>query len=278
MDWISGINQALRYIEDNICEDFVVEDISKHIYLSASHFQRVFNILTGITVGEYVRNRRLSLAGSDLANKGAKVIDTALKFSYDSPESFTKAFTRFHGITPTAAKKDGAILRSFVPIVIKLKLEGGSFMDYSIQTKDKFDVFGMKRTFTLENSQTEIPNFWKEYYEKGYGKVACGVFGICHEAEGDSFNYSIADPYKEGQEIPEGFEKFTIPAATWAVFKCVGPMPNAIQDMWHRVYSEWLPTSDYEIVPCFDIEMYTNGDSTSADYVSEIWIAVKKKG
>lgn len=113
MEWIQSINQAINYVEANICEDFVIEDIAKHIYLSSFHFQRVFRLLTGMTISEYVRNRRLSLAGCEFSQKDVKVIDVAIKYGYDSPESFTKAFTRFHGITPSQAKKEGAILKVY---------------------------------------------------------------------------------------------------------------------------------------------------------------------
>lgn len=277
MDFISSINEALKYIEKNITEDLSPEEISKHIYLSSFHFQKIFSLLTGMSLGEYIRNRRLSLSALELCQGDVKVIDVAYKYGYETPESFSKAFTRFHGVTPNSAKREGATLKSFAPLIIKIKLEGGHFMDYRIEKKEAFEVLAMTRTFNQETSMQEIPKFWAEFMAKGYNEKVCGMFGMCHSMNEGVFKYSIADPYKSGTEVPEGFETFEVPAFTWAMFTCVGPMPKAIQETWQRVYSEWLPNSDYEMVSGYDVEMYTKGDVTSPDYVSEIWIPVRAK-
>lgn len=277
MDFISSINEALKYIEKNITNDLSPEEISKHIYLSSFHFQKIFSLLTGMSLGEYVRNRRLSLSALELCQGEVKVIDVAYKYGYETPESFSKAFTRFHGVTPNNARREGATLKSFAPLIIKIKLEGGHFMDYRIEKKEAFEVLAMTRTFNQETSMQEIPKFWAEFMAKGYSEKVCGMFGMCHSMKEGVFKYSIADPYQAGTEVPEGFEKFEVPAFTWAMFTCVGPMPSAIQETWQRVYSEWLPNSDYEMVAGYDVEMYTKGDVTSPDYISEIWIPVRAK-
>lgn len=277
MDWIKDLNKALVYIEEHIEEDIKAEDAARHVYLSSFHFQRMFSLLTGVTFGEYVRNRRLSKAGSELRDRRVKVIDLALKYGYDRPESFTKAFTRFHGVTPMGARKDGAALKSFAPLTIKVTLEGGSFMDYKIEKKPSFDVLAMTRVVDEQSSKQEIPIFWKEFFDQGYNKVVCGWYGICHESQGDRFRYSIADPYEEGAPIPEGFEKIAIPAATWAIFTCIGPMPVAMHKVWRQIYTEWLPSSDYMIKPGYDIEYYSGPNTQDSDYLSEIWIPIVKK-
>ena len=279
MDWIKSLNKAIGYIEDHLLTDLSYEEISGHLYVSSYHFQRAFSLLTGMSVGEYIRNRRLSLAGHELIVSNIKVIDVALKYGYETPESFTKAFCRFHGITPSQAKSRSSDLKSFDRLLIKIILEGGYAMDYSLQTKEAFEVLAMTREFEQETSNTELPKFWTEFYKKGYGKYVKGMFGICSESkEGTSrFNYSIADPFKDNAAIPEGFEIMKIPSFTWAVFKCMGPMPGAIQDMMARIYSEWLPSADYDIISDYDIEMYTAGDNQSPDYETEIWIPVIRK-
>ena len=129
MDWIYSIQRGIDYMEAHLTEKLDYQDIARQAYSSVFQFQRVFSLLCGYTVGEYIRARRLTLAGCDLAAKGAKVIDIALKYGYDSPESFTRAFVRFHGITPSQAKKSGAKLKSFSRLTVKLQLEGGSMMD-----------------------------------------------------------------------------------------------------------------------------------------------------
>ena len=279
MEWLQSLNHAIDYMEVHLADNITCEDVARHVYISSYHFQRTFNLLTGLTVGEYIRNKRLSLAGQDLLMGNEKIIHIALRYCYETPESFTKAFSRFHGITPTQAKKEGTVLKSFNRLVIKIKLEGGSVMDYKIVKKEAFKVVTKTRLFSEETSQIEIPKFWSEYYNTGMNKKVCGTMGICAQAKTDakSWNYSIGCDVQNVKEIPEDFEMLEIPAHTWAIFTCIGPMPKSIQNMWERVYSEWLPQSDYELISDYDIEYYTEGDNRKEDYVSEIWIPVKEK-
>ncbi|BCK01294.1 AraC family transcriptional regulator [Anaerocolumna chitinilytica] len=279
MDWIQTLEKAIDYMEENLLSDLECEEVAEGVYISNHHFQRTFTLLTGLTMGEYIRNRRLSLAGGELLRKETKVIDVALKYGYDSPESFTKAFKRFHGITPVQVKKQGASLKSFNRLIIKIIMEGGSSMDYRIEKKEAFEVVLMTRTFNYQNNMTDIPKFWSEYLESGLDEKVCGALGIClpMDDETKEFEYGIGCCKEFLSEVPEGFQVYTIPAYTWAIFRCVGPMPGAIQDMWKRVYSEWLPQANYELVQGYDIENYTEGDASSPDYVSEIWLPVKEK-
>lgn len=279
MEWIQSLNRAIDYMEEHLLTDLKCEDVAEHIYVSSFHFQRVFSLLTDLTVGEYIRNRRLSLAGQELIMSNTKVIDIALKYGYDTPESFTKAFSRFHGTTPNQAKREGSNLKSFNRLIIKIKLEGGSIMDYKIVTKEGYTVLAKTKCFTSENSSEKIPEFWSEYYADGSDKLVCGMLGICKQEKKGSqeFRYGIGCECSENAKVPTGFEKLKIPAYTWAVFKCVGPMPNTIQNTWKRIYSEWLPQSEYELISDYDIELYTDGNTQSETYVSEIWIPVKKK-
>ncbi len=134
MDWITGIGKAIDYIEDHLTEELDYEAIARESFSSSFHFQRVFSILCGYPLGEYIRNRRLTLAGADLACGTEKVIDIAAKYGYDSPDSFTRAFQKFHGITPTQARSGGA-LKSFSRLSIQISLEGGSIMNYRLEEK-----------------------------------------------------------------------------------------------------------------------------------------------
>lgn len=279
MEWVRSLNKAIDYIEGHLSDEISCEKIAEHIYISSYHFQRAFSLLTGMTVGEYVRNRRLSLAGQELSLSDVKVIDVALKYGYETPESFSKAFSRFHGITPNQARAEGSALKSFNRLVIKIRLEGGSIMDYRIINRDAFKVVAKTKLFTAETCFSEIPKFWTEYFSEGLHKKVCGDIGLCEQEKTGckEFRYGIGCEYSAGAEVPDGFEIITIPAYTWAVFKCVGPMPKSIQDMWDRIYSEWLPQAEYELISDCDMEVYTDGDNQSADYESEIWIPVKRK-
>ena len=279
MEWVRSLNRAIDYIEDHLLEELTCEEIAAHVYISNFHFQRCFSLLTGMTVGEYIRNRRLSLAGQCLVASDEKVVDVALKYGYETPESFTRAFTRFHGVTPTQAKFEGSELKSFNRLLIKIKLEGGTVMDYRIITKDPIKVLAMTRVFKTGSSFIDLPNYWTEYYSKGYNKLVPGMMGVCEpeRPDSDEFKYGIGREYAEDSEIPNGYEILTIPANTWAVFKCVGPMPTAMHEVWKRIYSEWLPQAEYERIQDCDFEVYTEGDNQNKDYISEIWMPVKKK-
>ncbi len=278
MDWVRTINDAIAYMEENLTEDITLADVSKAVNLSAFHFQRAFTLLTGMSPTEYLRKRRLSQAGTKLAKGDGKVIDIALGYGYDSPESFTKAFTRFHGVSPAQAKK-GEPIRFMSRYTVQITIEGGSIMEYKIEKWEEMDLLVHAKEFHAETSETEIPKFWDEYYaDEEYRKIP-GYLGVCAQEKsgGDVFKYGIGCKAADVDGIPEGFEVIHIPEYDWAVFKCVGPSPKAIQDMWERIYKEWLPVSDYELIPDVDIENYLPGDPSSRDYVSEICIPVRKK-
>ncbi|MDQ2087893.1 AraC family transcriptional regulator [Herbivorax sp. ANBcel31] len=285
MGWIEAIGEAISYIEDNITEELAIEDIAKQALVSPFYFQKGFALLCGFTVGEYIRQRRLTIAGSEIVSSDEKIIDIALKYGYDSPDSFTKAFTRFHGVTPTAVRRDEAMVKSYAPLKIKFSLKGGYIMDYKIIEKEAFTVMGVSKMFKYDNAKEEIPPFWTEHYQKGKGEIVCGMYGLCiDESMGtDEFEYLIADDYTSSKEIPDGFVTRTIPKHTWAVFACKGPMPKSLQDVNQKIFSEWLPNcKDYEIVAGYNIEMYTNianypKGNQDENYYSEIWIPVNKK-
>ena len=285
MNWVECIGEAINYIEDNITEELTMQNIAKHVCVSPFYFHKGFAMLCGFTVGEYIRQRRLALAGSALVSAEKRIIDIAVQYGYDSPDSFTKAFTRFHGVTPTAVRKDGAMIKSFAPLKIRFTLEGGYGMDYKITQKDSFTVMGVSKAFKYDRAKAEIPVFWQELYQPGKTKAVCGMYGISiDESMGtDTFEYLIADNYNPAEEVPEGLVTKVIPAYTWAVFACRGGMPEALQDINRNVYSEWLPNNkDYEIAAGYNIEMYSDpaeypkGIQDDA-YYCEMWIPVKKK-
>lgn len=285
MEWMNAIQSAIEYIEEHITDDISAEEIADYVYMSSFYFQKGFSMLCGYSVMEYIRNRRLALAGGELATTGGKVIDVAMKYGYDSPDSFTKAFTRFHGVSPSMVRKDDVMIKTFAPLKIEISLKGGYLMNYKIVKKESFTVLASSKIFDYENCKKEIPVFWKEHYEKGNGKYICGMFGINidESMEKDSFEYLIADIYNPVVDIPEGFITKTIPAFTWAVFSCDGPMPTALQDVNTKIFSEWLPAlKEYEFAAGYCVEMYDAPDKypngiQDNNYHSEIWIPIKKK-
>ena len=172
--------------------------------MSPLYFQRIFGALCGMTVGEYIRARRMTLAAQELSRKDAKVIDVAMKYGYDAPDSFAKAFQRFHGIPPSQAKEPGAPLRSFAPLHIKITMEGGTMLEYQIVEKAAFTVVGVKRRFHSDTSLQEVPKFWDEWMAQGEKRAIMGTFGLCLDMDGKEFDYWIADLYFPWKEIPAG--------------------------------------------------------------------------
>lgn len=289
MDWLTGIQNAINYVEEHLTEDIDYEEVAKEAACSNFYFQRIFGILCGISLGDYIRNRRLTLAGDELSATDTKVIDIALKYGYESAESFTRAFSRFHGVTPSEANKDGSKLKSFSRLSVKITLSGGSVMNYKIIEKEAFDIIEKIETHSVEDAENakSIPDFWTRSHNDGTVKKLYDtttdrtyIFGVCYgnlPENAKTFDYSIAAKCDENTAVPKGFKKNTIPARTWAVFECKGAMPNAMQDMWHKIVSEFFPTSSYKPTYEMDIEAYSEGKMSDSDYYSEIWIPVVKK-
>ncbi len=275
--WNEGITNAVSYIEENLDKELNIEDIAAKAYVSSFHFQRIFSVLCGFTVGEYIRCRRLTLAAQELASGEEKVIDIALKYGYDSPDSFARAFARFHGVPPSAAKQKGIRLNAFAPLKIKLTLEGGTMLEYKIVEKAQFTVMGRSRMFNSDTSYEEIPKFWTEHMQSEESKVVCGMYGICLDGDGKNFEYLIADNYLPRSEVPEGYVTKVIPAGTWAVFPCTGALPKALQDVNTKIWSEWLPScKSYKLAGNYNVEMYTPPCENPDDTYSEIWVPVEK--
>lgn len=284
MDWTKIIENAIEYIEENITDDLTVARIADEVNVSAFYFQKGFSMLCGYSVGEYIRMRRLSLAGSEMVSSNSKVIDLAVKYGYDSQDSFTKAFTRFHGSTPTDVRRNGALLRSFAPLHMKLTLEGGTVMEYRIEQKPAFKVMGISRMFSYETANVDIPKYWDEVHIHTEEKSVMGMYGICFDEkmEGNQFRYMIADDFAAEESAKRKLEECEIPAHTWAVFPCRGAMPLALQEVNKRIFSEWMTTSRYKIAEGYNIEYYSNPTdfkegTQDSEYYTEIWIPVKEE-
>ncbi len=284
MDWIKIIENALRYIEENLSGELMVDRIAEKVNISPFYFQKGFSMLCGYSVGEYIRMRRLSVAGSELVTSDNKVIDLALKYGYDSPDSFTKAFTRFHGSTPTDVRRKGALLKSFAPLHIKIILDGGNTMEYRVEEKPAFRVMGVSKIFSYETANADIPQYWDEIHVQAAVKPVEGMYGICFDEEmgGNRFRYMIADDLEEGEAEEKNLETYEVPRHTWAIFPCRGAMPLSIQEVNRRIFSEWLPAGNYEIAEGYNIEYYSDSaefkDGTQdPDYYAEVWIPVRER-
>ncbi len=280
MDWIKNLNRALEYVEDHITEELSYDRIAQEANSSKFHFLRVFSILTDRTLGEYIRERRLSLAAQEILSGQQKIIDIALKYRYENAGSFTKAFKRFHGITPMQAQSSESILKAAPPLKLIITIKGEEKMDYRIEKKDAFSVIGVSTEVSKRDDANFriIPQFWKDKEEDGTvseivpGITSMGLMGICYDFDMDTeqFKYMIAI---EG-DTPRGkLDTLNrIDSYTWAVFPGKGRMPDAIQEVWKRVFHEWFPATNYEHAGGPEIEVYYTMDEESS---FEVWIPVK---
>lgn len=272
------IQNALRYIEEHLTDELEIGLIAKQAYVSPFYFQRVFAALCGMSVGEYIRKRRLSMAGEELVESKIRIIDIAAKYGYDSPDSFTRAFQRFHGISPSRARKNGASLRSFPPLNFNVILESGKMLEYKIVKKPPFTLVGVSRMFCSDTSYQEIPEFWDEVMGEEHCPLM-GMYGVCIDSgeDGKHFEYLIADNYIPWEEIPENLVVKVIPESTWAVFPCRGALPEALQDVNTRIWSDWLPNSkSYRLAMNMNIESYSPPAEDPEVGYSEIWLPVER--
>jgi len=290
MDILSQLNRAIEYIETHIDNDLALADVSSVTAYSPYHFGRLFYYIADMPLSEYIRKRKLSLAAMALQNGDVKVIDLAVQYGYDSADSFTRAFVKQHGVTPSAARQTGVSLTIFPPLTFQIKIEGVQAMNWRIEEREAFEVFGIDRIF--KNDETgKVPGFWDECFENGdYEKLykAAGakrgedgkhcinaVCGYCEPGD-DSFPYMICS-LKKSDSNTDGFRVVQIPKTTWAVFRSgkADHMGVAIPELFNRAYSEWLPSSGYDKSPGPDMEIYYT--DVDGKHFEEVWIPVKKK-
>ncbi|WP_028778707.1 AraC family transcriptional regulator [Shimazuella kribbensis] len=286
MEWVGSLQKAIDYMEQHLLEDLSIESIARQVNTSSFYFQRTFTILTDINVGEYLRRRRLTLAAEELTRTNCKIIDLAFKYGYETPEAFSKAFRRQHGVTPTEVRNGVGKLQSYNRLIIQVSLKGAEPMRYRITERDTFQVIGVKRGFSLVNEENlvGIPKLWNEVHQDGTngllfrlnnGKIK-GILGVCVDkshVQPNQMDYWIATEY-DG-DVPKGLLSLNIPASKWAVFEVHGPMPDAMPKIWKQIFSEWFPSSGYEHAGTPELEVYSDDDPSNPNLYSEIWIPIK---
>lgn len=289
------IQQAIRYMEEHILENITYADAAKSVHMSGHSFHRTFRFITGITPAEYIRSRRLSLAGQELQETDISVLEVSLKYGYESPESFSKAFSRFHGTPPKLAKRKGACLRLFNPFVIKITIGGGNVMDYRIEHKEKQRFLILAKNFfndsLLDSNGHSIVEFWEECHKNDQltpmlalrPKGKQHLYGICSPTKNDEtyFAYGIGviadsetDSAKLEKLLAEGCVLWQTEPADYAVFQCFGSDGNCISETWDKFFKEFLPQTGYVQVEGADYELYF--EKPRKGLFCELWIPVKK--
>lgn len=280
MNWLDSFNRVIEYIEKNLEGEIDYEKIAAVFGYSIYHVQRLFAMIAGVPLSEYVRNRRLSKAAAELQGGEDKVIDVAVKYSYSSPNSFSRAFKVLHGVSPSDVKKDGVSVKAYPPLFFELTVKGAQAMDYRIEKKNAFRIVGVKLRTTMENSECyrSTPEFWQDLMKTGgqndivalMNEEPAGLLGVSNysvDFSTSEFDYYIA--CASNKLAPDGMIEFTVPASTWAIFTCAEKEADAVQKLEQRIVMEWLPTSGYQFAKAPDIELYS-------EEVWEVWIPVTK--
>lgn len=282
MDLITELNLAIEYIEENMTDEAALGEVSKVTTYSPYHFQRIFNYITGIPLSEYIRRRKLSLAVIDFQRE-EKVIDVAMKYGYNSSDSFTRAFTKQHGVTPSLIKKEAVEFNMYPIMSFQLSVKGIEKMTFRIESKKAFDMFGVYKEIEEANgvAREEIESFRKKCDEDntfsemntffGYDPDTM-LHGLLYDHNGDTFKYMLCQYMRDGIYVPDKYVRLHIPAGRWAIFSADH---CKVSDLWARIYSEWLPSSSYELRNSTSFEMYY-GNRRKGDVRGEIWIPIKQ--
>lgn len=282
MDWMTRLNAAIAYLERHLTEEIDYEALGRLAGCSSYHFQRMFGYMVGMPLSEYIRRRRMSLAAADLQSGTEKILDIALKYGYDSPTAFNRAFQGVHGFAPSRAKEAGRTLQSFPPISFQITIKGAVPMEYRIEQKEAIRIVGVSMPIEkdIEKNFATVPAMWNKAAQDGAIPRLCekmnsqpmGVLGVSvcnNEAEAWKYWIAVASTAEAGP-----FAEYVIPAATWAIFQGQGT-GQSIQELEKQIVTEWLPSSGYEYGTGPDVEVYLDPNPANTKY--EVWIPVVKK-
>lgn len=289
MDRIERLNEALDYIEDNLTRDIDYREVARRACCSEYHFRRMFSFIAGVPLSEYIRRRRLTLAAFELDNSTANIADIAKKYEYRSPDAFTRAFKEWHGLTPSKARNSSQSLKACPRMSFHLSITGGTAMNYRIEEKDTFNIIGISKRVPIifEGVNPQIEEMWQTLDSKTNTRLK----GLSNMQPSGliqaSTNFSEDRMEEQGEldhyigvattaECPADFSELVVKPSTWAVFEVEGPFPETLQETWGRIYSEWFPSSNYELAEGPEILWNEDKDTTSPTFKSEIWIPVKE--
>ncbi len=289
MDWIKQLNKVINYIEENLDGDISYQEISKIAGCSVYNFQRVFSYIADKPLSEYIRNRKLTLAAFDILNTTDKLIDIAVKYGYDSQDSFTRAFKAFHGTLPSKVRNETAQLKSCPKLSFQIIIKGENHMNYQIEQWPAFKLAGIKQRIKTEQAFRTIPQIWDTAWKDGTMNRMIELFQKTDYRPAGFIGMSIGGQWGNSEDMdyfigvtnhvdvenckhisaPDGMEEIHIKAATWAIFEANGELPDAVQKIYKQFYSEWLPNSGYQLDDVPVIECYMQ------DNRQEVWIAIK---
>lgn len=296
MNRITVLEMAVEYIENNIYSRLNYDDIASHAFCSSYHFQRMFAAVFGLTLGEYIRARKMTLAAAELKNEDSRIIDIALKYGYESQEGFARAFTKFHGITPSQARRKGAKLKSFSRITNYEMSEGGNLLDYTVEECEEMCFAAYKHRFfgvpygelRFEQEQKFLKSTLNEQWILKGMSATSGenyneriTYCIIDNVDDEGYDFYCAQPFAEKtrRQLEPPLQTVVFPKATYVVFKTKyqGEAGIAYVNMCRRIYCEWLLSTNYRLASSAELIVYhTNNEDLEDGYI-EIYISVKAK-
>ena len=299
MEWLDRMNAVIDYIESNLANEISYDKAAQIACCSTYHFQRMFAFIANMPLSEYVRRRRLTAAAFELQSGDAKIIDVAAKYGYESPEAFSRAFKKMHGMKPVSVRRKGKTLKAYPKMTFFLSIKGDVEMNYQIEEKPAFTIFGVSRkinrkTIILNDPKDEVANFWGEMLGSGEDDKICqlaqnNILGLMwHGENGAAFSgynekvmpYLIGSFKKDGIDT-SGDTEVNIPAATWAIFRTEktfwgsGLVSNHLRETFDRIWGEWFPVSGYEHAQLPELEIFIWDDDGE---FAEVWMPIVKAG
>ncbi|MBO1417575.1 AraC family transcriptional regulator [Streptomyces sp. FH025] len=286
---LEHLNRAMEHIERRLDREIDVPELARIAMTSEYHFRRLFSMLAGMPLSEYVRRRRLTVAGAEVLDGERTLLDIAVRYGYTSGEAFARAFRAMHGVGPGEARRDGAVLTSQPRMSFRLIVEGSSSMEYRIVEKPDFRIVGRKARVPLiyQGVNPHIAEFIKGLGKETVERIAAltgpdpvGIVSVSDDfspnrEEGSELDYWHAVVAREDAAVPDDLDVLHVPTGTWAVFTNSGPFPQALQEMWGEVYSQWFPSNPYEARPGPEI-LQTRFVPGTGDAEAELWIPVAR--
>lgn len=283
MEWNEKLQNIIDYAENHLQkkeEPINYNEIAKMAGCSFGFFQKVFSYMNGISFAEYVRSRKLTLAGYDLKSTDLRIVDISYKYGYNSPTSFTKAFHQFHGVSPKEAREKNVELA----VMPKMQIADKQKYSWKLEQKPGLRLIGKSIKVSCANNEhySKIPEFWSDCQrngifaklvslDKGNPKGTFGLFGY-YDEDSKEIEYSIM--VISDVDLPDEFTEIVIPQTTWAIFDCIGMIPQSVQKGWKYLNEEWLIKYPFKHASCPELEWYSDGNTYSSNYLSQIWIPI----
>ncbi|EGO5150572.1 TPA: GyrI-like domain-containing protein [Enterococcus faecalis] len=282
---LANLNQAMDYIEEHLTEEVSFDELAKKTGISVYHFKRTFSFIAGMSLAEYIKKRRLAEANLALL-AGEKVTDVAFKYGYQSIEGFSRAFRDWTGQAPSEVMKT-QIQKTFPKFSFYIDIKGGQSMDVKLIEKPAFQIVGVSQKVPLQyqGENQAIMELAQRITPQQRAEMHTFDDVYPHQVVNASFDFQEGRTTEGGEmthmigfatlqeNIYEDLEQLSVPAHTWAVFPNEGPFPQTLQETWARIFSEWLPSSGYQVVAAPEISFTQYQGPAEAKY-SEIWLAV----